>query len=318
MPTEGGRADWANLTAFLSARPEDQVTLSWSELIRIVGTIPASATRHHPQWWHGDCSHVRAWRAAGYTLEWVKPGRTVSFRRSSPTTPYEPIPTRQPAAPTATATSPGSDVRALQQIDPRSTLLVIPCSKRKRDGGQPWTEGAPRWPAALLSARARNQEAARLDERHALPAWRRYIGEFYTAAQDPLTCAVIEKAPLLILSGGYGLVRGDEPIGTYNKIMNLADWPRGLLEDLLIAEARNAGVPYVVAFAAASTDYARLIRRVPWRRASLSALLVTVTGVAGGGAMRETPRRLGHAFACYWTKQAAEQYPVGITVEHVT
>ncbi|TXK43449.1 hypothetical protein FR742_00100 [Nonomuraea sp. C10] len=158
-----------------------------------------------------------------------------------------------------------------------------------------------------------------MDERYVLPAWRRYSGEFYTAAQDALTSAVTENAPLVILSGGYGLLRADEPIGSYNKIMHLADWPRGLLEDLLIAEARHARVPTVMAFAAASTDYARLLRRVPWQRAGLTGFLVTVTGIAQGEiAMRETPRRLGQAFACFWMRSPTQHYPASITVERLT
>ncbi|WP_261808282.1 hypothetical protein [Nonomuraea sp. C10] len=317
MPTEGGRADWAKLTAFLSAQSDDEVSLSWSELGRIVGTIPASAIRHHPQWWHGDRSHTRAWRAAGYTLVRVEPGRAVIFRRSSPIRPSSLTVPRQSATPTAT--TPTGSARILQQIMPRDVLLVIPCSKRKRDGGEAWSGRASQWPAALVSARERNREAARLDERYVLPAWRRYSGEFYTAAQDALTSAVTENAPLVILSGGYGLLRADEPIGSYNKIMHLADWPRGLLEDLLIAEARHARVPTVMAFAAASTDYARLLRRVPWQRAGLTGFLVTVTGIAQGEiAMRETPRRLGQAFACFWMRSPTQHYPASITVERLT
>ncbi|MCT9934531.1 hypothetical protein N5079_30430 [Planotetraspora sp. A-T 1434] len=314
MPAEGRRADWAKLTAFLSARSEDQATLSWDELIRIVGAIPASATRHHPQWWHGDRSHIRAWRAAGYTLAEVEPGRSVTFRRSDPslTTPGP------PPRPNTTTASPGSGIRVLQETEPRGALLVIPCSKRKRGGGDARIERAAPWPPALLAARERTREAAHVDEHHTLAAWRRYTGEFYVAAQDALANAVSEDAPLVILSGGYGLLRANEPIGNYDKIMHLADWPHGLLEDLLIAEARRVGVPAVVAFAAASTDYARLLRRVRWRRAGLAALLVTVSGVAGGGAMRETPRRLGSAFACFWMRRPIESYPVGVTVEHLT
>jgi hypothetical protein len=169
-----------------------------------------------------------------------------------------------------------------------------------------------------MSARERNKKSAAVDERRSLPAWRRYTGEFYTAGQEALAGAVTWGAPVIILSGGYGLLRAGEPIGAYDKIMRLGDWPRGLLESLLTAEARDAGVPTVVAFAASTTDYARLLRRTPWRLTGITALLVTVVGTVGGAAVRETPRRLGQAFTCFWMRHPAERYPSGITVEQLT
>jgi hypothetical protein len=143
VPGKGGRADWAKLTEFLSVRSKDeeQVTLSWSELNEIVGPVPVSATRHRPQWWHGDRSHVRAWRVAGYALAHVQPGRSVTFRRSGAVRSSGPRTPRQPVAPAVAAVSPVGGVQVLQEIDPRDALLVIPCSKRKRDGGEPPIKG---------------------------------------------------------------------------------------------------------------------------------------------------------------------------------
>jgi hypothetical protein len=57
------------------------VTLSWRELDEIVGGLPQSAIKHHPQWWHGERSHTLAWRRAGFQLDSADLGRSVTFRR---------------------------------------------------------------------------------------------------------------------------------------------------------------------------------------------------------------------------------------------
>jgi hypothetical protein len=167
---------------------------------------------------------------------------------------------------------------------------------------------------ALVQARRRVLAAARADESKLLPAWRRYSrGHFYTQAGLALPQAV-KVANVLILSGGYGLLHADEPIGNYDMPFKPTDWPRGLLERLLVEHARTSDALAVVAFASTSTAYARLLRRTPWRDAGITAVLVTVTGMTGG-AMGEVPRRLGHAFECFWSRRPTEQYPAGIAVE---
>lgn len=105
---------------------------------------------------------------------------------------------------------------------------------------------------------------ARADTRHVLPAWRRYTGAFYQQAR-PALAAAVAHGHVVIISGGYGIARADEPIGWYDKILQLADWPVGLLESALISEAQRSGTQTVVAFASATTDYARLLRRTPWQ-----------------------------------------------------
>lgn len=318
MPSENsGRADWARLTAFLTTRPEgeDSVILSWTELDRIVGGVPASAVRHYPQWWHGDRSHVRAWKSAGYTAARIQPGQSVTFRRSEDGQ-AAPHAGQQQEKPTVTSASSNGGLRMLQEIDPRHALLVIPCSKGKRAGGSAQrTETAP-WPPELRAARVATLATANADERQVMPAWYRYNGGFYTAAEASLRDAVSAGTPLVVLSGGYGLLHAEEPIGNYDKIMRLSDWPAGLLEDLLVREAGRRNVPTVVAFAASSSDYARLVRNAPWRRAGLTAFLVTIKGVSKG-ASGEVPRRLGRAFTCFWQQQPAEWYPEGTTLERL-
>lgn len=202
----------------------------------------------------------------------------------------------------------------LQKLVAAETLLVIPCSKGKQSGGEPSSRKQSPWPPDLLTARQSNLETAEADERQLLPAWLRYTGGFYTTAGNELRDAVARDTPLLILSGGYGVVHPEEPIGDYNKILRLTDWPSGLLEDLLIREAGRRGVSSVVAFAASSSDYAKLIRRAKWTDAGLGAFLVTIRN-AGMGASGKVPRRLGQAFACFWRGQPAEMYPEGTTVE---
>lgn len=65
--------------------------------------------------------------------------------------------------------------------------------------------------------------------------------------------------------------------------LRLAGWPAGLLESLLAAEVKQRNASAVVAFAAASSDYAKLIRRAPWRdTGAAGAFLVTIQGVGGG------------------------------------
>jgi hypothetical protein len=154
--------------------------------------------------------------------------------------------------------------------------------------------------------------AARADIGHVLPARRRYTGTFYQHARPALAEAAT-AGHVAIISGGYGIVRADEPIAWYDKVLRLSDWPPGVLESALISEAQRCGVDTVVAFASSTTDYAKLLRGTRWRQAGINARLVTVVGVTGG-AMSEVPRRLGQAFRAFWNGQYSS-YPPGTRVE---
>ncbi len=164
----------------------------------------------------------------------------------------------------------------------------------------------------LREARAQVLSSSKLDMTQVLPAWRRYTGTFYQHANPALADAVT-YGHVLIISGGYGILRAEELIGWYDRQLNLTDWPRGVLESALIAEAHHHNLDTVVAFASATTGYAQLLHRVPWRPAGIKARLVTVSGVTAG-AMVEVPRRLGQAFSAFWTEQHAS-YPPGATIE---
>lgn len=217
----------------------------------------------------------------------------------------------------AFALSPGArgprlPAEALRDVDPKRCMLIIICSASKQPGGQAPNGEDNRWARELLEARAQVLSSSKLDTTRVLPAWRRYTGTFYQYANPALTEAVTH-GHVLIISGGYGILRAEELIGCYDRRLNLADWPRGVLESALIGEAHRRGLDAAVAFTSAATGYAQLLHRVPWRQAGINARLVTVSGVTAG-AMVEVPRRLGQAFCAFWTGQYAS-YPPGATVE---
>lgn len=219
-----------------------------------------------------------------------------------------PVPTPLP-----TNSAGQSPAAVLDGIDPERSLIVLTCSARKQLGGaSPRQADAVQWPQELRSARARVLTTAQADSTRVLPAWRRYTGTFYQHAQAALAEAVTQ-GHVVIISGGYGIVRADEPISWYDKALQLADWPSGLLESALISEAQRCSARTVVAFASTSTDYARLLRRTPWRQAGIDARLVTIAGVSVG-AMSEVPRQLGQAFSAFWNHQPAS-YPPNVAVQ---
>lgn len=315
------RADWGRLTEWLAERTEPAVVIGWSELEAIVGGLPESATKHYPQWWHGDRPNTRAWRRAGYELVRVDVGRTVTLRKSTTGVTSE----ADHMAPRPSVPRPVDNGRhtvsgggLLQTIDPRSALILLSCSGDKARGGI-HRAAAPgsSWPFDLQQARARLAGAARVDEVQLMPAWQRYTGSFYQSAGSALAEAASAGAHVTILSGGYGVVHADEAIGWYDRQLNPAEWPAGVLEDALISEAARVGAQDVVAFAAMTTGYARIIRRTPWRRAGIRrAVLVTVIS-SGGGAMVKVPRDLGIAFRAFWSG-LPDAYPTGMRVEELT
>ena len=120
-------ANWGLLTDYLHQTADDVVTVTWTELDRVVGGLPASASRHRA-WWSGDRTHVRAWRSAGFTVTDLHPGERVSFSRrpsllsgtsSELSTVEAPAPVPQSAAFDATPTV-GCD------------LLLVTCVRSKQ------------------------------------------------------------------------------------------------------------------------------------------------------------------------------------------
>jgi hypothetical protein len=156
-----------------------------------------------------------------------------------------------------------------------------------------------------------------VDASRVLPAWRRYQGHFYSAAAPALASAVAAAAPIVIISGGYGLVRADEQIGYYDKVFRPADWPRGLLEQLMIDEVRRVSAQSVVAFTSITSGYGQLIRRTPWREPRVATAIHVTCRPDGGGAMVKVPQALGRAFAAFWNRDPTG-LPAGVVVEPLT
>lgn len=73
-------SDWRLLRSALD-RVDESVRYTSAELEAIVGALPASAANHRA-WWSGDRTHVRAWRAAGFSVEDIVLGHEVTFVRS--------------------------------------------------------------------------------------------------------------------------------------------------------------------------------------------------------------------------------------------
>lgn len=169
------------------------------------------------------------------------------------------------------------------------------------------------WPQQLPATRRIVLAQADLDDTRLMPAWQRYDGAFYRAAGAGLEEAA-QAGRLLILSGGYGLLEGTEPIGTYDRVMNLRDWPGNLLEDLLEDRSRGSGLD-VVAFAATSTGYAKLLRRVQWSVPSgRRVVLVRVSGLRGTSVVS---RSLGQAFRAFQTGNPGD-FPSETVVERLS
>jgi hypothetical protein len=189
------------------------------------------------------------------------------------------------------------------KITAEPTLLIIPCSGRKASGSQP--SGTARallddLPAdlasRLIAARNAVAVAAHLDESTLMPAWRRNAGTLYQCAflpgEDPEGMRWFKH--LLILSGGYGVVRAIDQIGTYDLAMDESLWPRGLLQKVIVAYARREEIRHVIAIASQTTDYAKILRRVDWRSSGADTVML-LTPETAPGAMVKAPRAIGEA-----------------------
>jgi hypothetical protein len=280
----------------------------------VVGGIPASAADHYPQLWHGDRPDTRAWRRAGYELDRVDVGRTATFRRrESPSAPASPkvAPAKAPWPRKESARS------ALADLDPHRALIILPCSARKARGGS--TEratGLSSWPEQLLDRREQLAPRAMRDEGHLMPAWRRYTGTFYETAHEALADATAVGADIVILSGGYGVVKADEPIGWYDIALRAVNWPGHAIESALLAYVERVRPASIVAFLSATTDYARIVRRTAWPAAGSIPVHLVTARADGGGAMVKVPRLLGQAFSAFWTGRL-DKLPGSISVDRL-
>jgi hypothetical protein len=207
------------LGEYLRSLGVSRVQLSFEEVTRLVGGLPPSASQYRA-WWANEPrthSHARAWLEAGWRVDAVNLGRWVSFARVSapprPSVAAPPLVIRPPAARLQGVSHPRESTLVSNSLTAGSadTLLVLPCSSRKRSGGTRALEGrtlVEDLPAELAdrlrAARARNAAEASVDETLLLPAFRRYAGTLYEAAGDSIQQAIRAGWHILILSGGYG------------------------------------------------------------------------------------------------------------------
>ena len=186
----------------------------------------------------------------------------------------------------------------------RKTLIIIPCSgakvivpKGKAAGRSILNDLHPDLKLKLSEARHGVASRALLDERTLVPAWQRYRGSLYQAAHDELGKYLNGgNGHIVVVSGGYGLVLADEPIGIYNAMFKKSWWPRGLLEEVLLEYAKEHDVKHVRALASTTTEYRKLIKGVSWATLGIEDAWL-LTPKPAPGAMVKSPRAQGEALA---------------------
>jgi len=180
-------------------------------------------------------------------------------------------------------------------------MIALPCSSAKRRGKPLTVFGPsileslpPRLSEELREARLHIRRELHIDESQLMPACERYDGALYRTAHDALQSLLRRGAHLTILSGGYGVVAGREPIGLYDAALMTSRWPDNLLERCLVAYATRHGITSVRAFAGATSPYCKVLQRVRWKKAGIAdALLLTPTPAPGG--MSKSPKSIGEA-----------------------
>ncbi len=183
------------------------------------------------------------------------------------------------------------------------TLLILPCSKKKspchgmRETGPKITQHLSDDLAGRLSdARTKVRKRADIYETTMVPAWRRYNGSLYDVARKALCKAIDKNLHVLILSGGYGILLANEPIGNYDARLDLTWWPNGLLEETIAAYAKRHRLKRMRAFIPTeSTEpakdgyrpYREVVERVDWRAAGVNDAVIFTPddGHQGGKAL---------------------------------
>jgi hypothetical protein len=293
------------LRRYLERHRHEDLTLSFEELEQLVGQLPPSAHQHRA-WWANTRSHPNAvaWLDAGWSLADVDLGtRRVRFRRMD-----SPRPAKRPRIDDSTArrgssasNSVGPVERSLRELDLAHTLIVVACSGTKRTGSSPTTgtsvlDVLRRDLSDELSyRRRRNAEQAAIDESTLLPAIDRYDGALYTAGRSAIKSLVHRGAGVLVISGGYGLVLADEPVGMYEQVFRPAMWPGRLIQRCLAGFAEATGVRQVIGVLSATTGYARVFRGIAWPRPVDQVLLACPEATTG--AMVKAPRAQGEWIA---------------------
>lgn len=232
--------------------------------------------------------------------------------------PFRPVPrpavAKIPRESTEVRKSIAVDEKAFHLEDPMRTLFIIPCSGRKTSGGTAARAHSivedipPELVSRLQQARARMVPRIALNEAALRPAWQRYEGSLYRVAGPAIGQALSMGHHILIISGGYGIVEAGEAIGTYEAWFHLAQWPRGLLQDVILAYADHHRLTAVRAFASASTDYSRLIRNhLAWRNVGISDAWL-ISPERSAGAMAKAPTAQGEALVAMLTSRLAPDW----------
>ncbi len=138
-----------------------------------------------------------------------------------------------------------------------------------------------------------------VDDHRPVPAAWKYSGTFWREAGPSIRTLVGDGGQVLILSGGYGLLDAREPIGDYNSVFRRSDWPPSLVERCLTEYCYEKHVTQVVAFLAATTQYADVVRRSGWSNVGVDAYIVSIDMAGRRGAQQLVPRGLGQALTAY-------------------
>lgn len=210
--------------------------------------------------------------------------------------------------------------------DMARTLIVIPCSGRKRDGrpgnGERTDSILRHLPGdigrELENARAAVKQKIPLDEENPVPAWQRYDGSLYEAARPAIGKLLDAGVHIIILSGFYGAVLAGEPIGFYDTALKPVWWPHRIIERVLVAYAKEHGLSSVRAFASESSTYRKVLQRVDWHGAGIADALMLLPEAQPGG-MRKSPATLGEALAALQagtlTSGWRSSYGLGLTIQ---
>ena len=197
------------------------------------------------------------------------------------------------------------DAAELPRVTISRALFILPCSGAKRRGGRRMDgrctsvlDSLPNALAAeLRTRRSENAPRVKLDHSGLMPAAERYAGTLYQAAGDALDALARTRTGLLIISGGYGVVRPCEPIGWYDQKFRNAMWPNGVVARCLAAYADATGATAVIALLSASTQYAQVFRSVPWPDGV--ERVVQLSPEPTTGAMVKAPRAQGEALKAF-------------------
>lgn len=215
--------------------------------------------------------------------------------------PIMPVPSRTPRSTQESKTAERHFDRPLIPADFAKTLLIIPCSGAKRGCGNAGGAGPAirrslpdDLAAELHKARQRVKALVPFDERQLIPAWQRYDGSLYGTGHRALADLMAAGMHVIIISGGYGVVLAQEPIGRYEAPLKLSWWPNHLIERVLIVYAHRHGIASIRAFVSATGPYVTILKRVRWHDAGISDVLV-LTPKAEPGGMRRSPATQGEA-----------------------